>query len=59
MKIIIPVAKTAIALAIFTACRDASNYLAINTAAFPVDATTENKNSLVDVSWSKTIAMLK
>lgn len=36
-------------------CRDASNYLAINAPALPIDATTGNKNSLVDISWSKTV----
>lgn len=40
-------------------CRDASGYLAINTAAFPIDATTGNKNSLVDVSWTKTTAGIR
>lgn len=38
-------------------CRDASNYMAINTPAFPIDATTGNKNSLVDISWTKTTAI--
>lgn len=37
-----------------TDCRDASGYLAINLPALPIDATTGNKNSLVDVSWDKT-----
>jgi len=40
-------------------CRDASGYLAINTASFPVDVTTGSKNSLVDVSWSKTTAGIR
>lgn len=38
-----------------TFCRDASNYLAINTPALPIDATTGNKNSLADVSFGKTV----
>ena len=36
-------------------CRDASGYLAINLPALPIDATTGNKNSLVDINWDKTV----